>query len=111
MADVLTIRMQLSLEPLNNYGVPAEYSSLYDKSISEITAIIFSSDCPAVDREKVKFFFGNVATKFDNNASEIVSMVIASYGVTEASMAIKNRISNYFFEFKRDNHCIFTLRS
>ncbi len=110
LAGVQVIRVKISRESLNNYGVPEEFSSMYDKSISEATAFILSSDSAMVDREKVKFFFGNVATEFDNNASEIVSMVIASYGETERSMA-KKRIKNYFFELKRDGHCIFTLLS
>jgi hypothetical protein len=111
LAGVQVIRIKISDKSLNNYNVPEEFSYMYDKSISEVTTFILSNDSVDVDLEKVKFFFGNVATEFENNASEILSMVIASYGVSETSMAKKNRIKNYFSELKLDNWRIFSLRT
>tara|TARA_B100000787_G_scaffold170061_1_gene163745 strand:- start:3972 stop:5354 length:1383 start_codon:yes stop_codon:yes gene_type:complete len=109
LAGVDVLRVKMSRDSLNNYGVPQEFSSIYNESISEATAFIFSNDSVSLDRKKIQFFFGNIATKFEDNASEITSMVIDSYGEKETGMAKRNKIKTYLSESKHDGCCIYRL--
>lgn len=109
LAGVDVLRVKMSDKPLNNYNVPEAFSYMYNKSVSEITTSILSNDSVSADREKIQFFFGNIATKFENNASEITSMVIDSYKEKELSMAKRNKLKTYLFEFTNGSCCIYRL--
>lgn len=96
----------------NNYDVSQEFSPIYNESTSEITAFIFSNKSASVDREKLKFFFGNISTDFEGNASKIVTEVISTYTRTEVGRsAIENGLVTSLSEFKYGSNRVFKLRS
>jgi len=111
LAGVDVHRVKISRDSSNNYGVPQEFSPIYNESTSEITAFIFPNDSVSVDREKLQFFFGNIATDFEGNASKIVTEVISTYTRIEVERsALKNGLVTYLSEFKYGSNQIFNLR-
>jgi hypothetical protein len=112
LAGVNVYRVKLSSHLSNNYGVPQEFSPIYNKTASEVTSFIFSNDSVSISREEVQFFFGNTATEFEGNASKIVSEVISLYiGTEEERSLLKNRLMTHLSEFKFDGNRIFKLRT
>lgn len=104
-------RVKMSRDSSNNYGVSEEFSPIYNESTSEITAFIFFNDSVSVDREKLQFFFGNIATDFEGNASKIVTEVISTYTRIEGERsALKNGLVTSLSEFKYGSNRIFNLR-
>jgi hypothetical protein len=111
LAGVNVYRVKLSSKFSNNYGVPQEFSPIYNKTASEVTSFIFSNDSVSMSREKVQFFFGNIATEFEGKASKIVSEAISTYTRTEEERSLlKNRLTSYLSEFKYNGNRIFKVR-
>ena len=104
------IRAKLSNEYLNNYGLPEEFSSLYDKSFREIVNFIFlNRNLSALDQKKVKFFFANFSTKFESNASDISLKIISHHVQKHAT--IESKLYSYLSKEIHDGNRIYTIKS
>ncbi|MDA9282321.1 hypothetical protein N9P68_00235 [Pseudomonadales bacterium] len=109
LAGIEVFRVKLSRDSLNNYGVPQKFSATYDQSMDEAKNSILSADSASLDREEVQFFFGNIGTSFEDNASEITALVIGSYTDEDACITKRNKIKTYFSESTHGSCCIFRL--
>ena len=103
------IRVKLSRNFINNYGVPEEFSDLYNKTASEVVNEICSKGFESNALDQSKFFFDNVATKFENNSSEIISMVVSSYTMPEKNFK-KDSLKNNFYKLDI-NKCSYLIRN
>ena len=110
LSGVDVIRAKLSNKYLNNYGLPEEFSPLYDKSFGEIVDFIFShKNSSELDQKEIRFFFGNVSTKFESNASDISLKIVSHYVQTDAT--IESKLHSYFSKEIHDGNRIYTLPS
>lgn len=105
------IRVKLSHNFLNNYGVPEEFSDMYNKTASEVVSAICSEYYESNTLDKSKFFFDNVATKFENNSSEIISKVISAYIMSEENFEKQDIIKNNFYKLDINECSVFKLRN
>lgn len=111
LAGVNVHRVKMSRDSSNNYGVSQEFSPIYNESTSEIISFIFSNDSVSVDRDKIQFFFGNISSDFEGNASKIVTQVFLTYTRIEMERStLKNDLATYLSEFKYGTNRIFNLR-
>ena len=110
LSGVYVIRAKLSNKYLNNYGLPEEFSTMYDKSYEEIVDYMCSNkNSSDHNREKIKFFFNNISTKFQNNASDILLNIISHQ--IDRDETVEARLQRYMKkEIINGNH-IYTLRS
>lgn len=108
LAGVEVIRVKLSREYLNNYGLPAEFSPLYEKPLMKIADFIRSrKNASELDRKKLKFFYGNFSTTFESNASDITYKIISHYDQT--STPVKSGLDNYLTKIIHDGNRIYSL--
>ena len=110
LAGVDVIRVKLSCEYLNNYGLPEDFSPLYDKSFRKIADFIRSRRSSSeLHRKQIKFFYGNFSTKFDSNATDITFKIVSDYSQTAAT--IESELHNCFSKTIHDGNRIYTLPS
>ena len=110
LSGVDVIRVKLSNEYLNNYGLPEEYSLLYDKSYREIVDYICSQKSSCEHRQqKIKFFFSNISTKFENNAADISFNIISHH--VQRDVTIESKLHRYLSKEIHNGNRIYNYKS
>lgn len=104
LAGVDVFRVKLSQDSSNNYGVPDEYSPILDTSSDEATVKIMFGPNNKINGEKLTFFHGNIGTNFENNSSEIVSLIIRSY-FSNSNVLTRRIILEIFFSQCSEEGC------